>query len=78
MVFANDIRQAILKVARERGMHSFSTFDVARELDATNWKHLEDQVRFVVDVMVQEGKLTIIPPEKPMGDTRANALFRKK
>jgi len=77
MVFANDIRLAILRVAENRGKHSFSTCDVARELDANNWRRLEDQVRFVADVLVREGKLTIIQSDKPLESGVVNTLFRK-
>lgn len=77
MVFANDIRLAILRVAENRGKHSFTTDDVARELDANNWKGLEDQVRFVADVLVREGKLTRIQSDKPLDNGIVNPLFRK-
>lgn len=78
MVFANDIRQAILRIAEERGKHSFSTHDVARELDAQNWMRLEGQVRFVADVLVKEGKLTVLHIETVDAPQSSATLFCKR
>jgi hypothetical protein len=58
MVFAEDIRKTILKLAEERGPgKSFRPADVARRMDRENWQLLMDQVWFVASVLVQEGKI---------------------
>ena len=59
MVFAEEIRKAILRVAEERGPdRTFDTTDVARAIDAKNWPQLVDQVKFVAGVLIDEGKIT--------------------
>jgi hypothetical protein len=58
MVFAEEIRRAILQVAEERGPDkTFDPADVARSIDAKNWPHLVDQVKFVAGVLINEGKI---------------------
>jgi len=62
MVFAEEIRKTILKLAEERGSeNSFAPADVARVIDQHNWQHLLDQVRLVADSLVKEGKITASP-----------------
>jgi len=61
MIFANDIRLAILKLAEERGTsHAFSPTEVAKAIDHENWAILTEQVKLVAGVLVQEGKLEVI------------------
>ena len=76
MVLAEDIRRTILKLADERGPdRTFAVADVAREVDQHNWRMLIDQVMFVADVLIREGKISSIPS----GKIPADALqFRKK
>lgn len=58
MVFAEDIRRTILKLADERGPgNSFKPADVAQRMDRENWHVLIDQVWFVASVLVKEGKI---------------------
>jgi hypothetical protein len=65
MVRAEDIRKIILKLANERGPErTFAVSDVAREVDEHNWIMHLDQVRFVADVLVREGKISATPSGK--------------
>ncbi|HEY3402815.1 MAG TPA: DUF3253 domain-containing protein [Ohtaekwangia sp.] len=65
MVQAEDIRKTILKLADERGPErTFAVSDVARAVDENNWVMLMDQVRFVADVLVREGKINATPTGK--------------
>jgi hypothetical protein len=58
MVFAEDIRKTILKIAEERGPEeSFYPSDVARRVDRDNWEMHLDQVQFVASVLIKEGKI---------------------
>ncbi|HEY5919370.1 MAG TPA: DUF3253 domain-containing protein [Chryseolinea sp.] len=67
MVFAEEIRRAILRVAEERGPdRTFDPTDVARSIDAKNWPQLVDQVKFVAGIMMNEGKIIA---KKTLGNT---------
>jgi hypothetical protein len=58
MVFAEEIRRAILQVADERGPDkTFDPADVARSIDAKNWPQIVDQVKFVAGILINEGKI---------------------
>lgn len=58
MVFAEDIRKTILKLAEECGPErTFALSDVARAMDHKNWRELLDQVKFVANVLIREGKI---------------------
>ncbi len=58
MVFAEEIRRAILQLAEERGPDkTFGPVDVARFIDAKNWPQLVDQVKFVAGILINEGKI---------------------
>jgi hypothetical protein len=58
MVFADDIRKTILKLADERGAEkTFCPSDVAQAIDQKNWQMLVDQVELVASTLIQEGKL---------------------
>jgi len=58
MIFAEEIRRAILQVAEERGPDkTFDPTDVARSIDAKNWPQLIDQVKFVAGILINEGKI---------------------
>jgi hypothetical protein len=58
MVFADEIRKAILRLADEGGPEkSFAPADVARALDHQNWPQLVDQVALVADIMIREGQI---------------------
>jgi hypothetical protein len=58
MVFAEEIRNAILRVAEERGPDkTFDPSEVARAIDAKNWPQIVDQVKFVAGILINEGKL---------------------
>ncbi len=61
MVFAEEIRKTILKLAEERGTErTFDPAEVARALDEKNPDQLIDQVRFVAGVLVDEGKIVAL------------------
>jgi hypothetical protein len=67
MVFADEIRRTILRLADERGPErTFALSDVAQAIDRHNWQGLIDQVRIVANVLVKEGKIII---RKPFPDT---------
>lgn len=71
MVFADDIRKTILKLADERGAEkTFCPSDVAQAIDQKNWQMLVDQVELVASTLIQEGKL-IATNKEPV-------RFRKK
>ncbi|HEY9009251.1 DUF3253 domain-containing protein [Ohtaekwangia sp.] len=58
MVFADDIRKVILKLAEERGTEkTFDPSDVARAIDQQNWSLLIDQVELVANTLIREGKI---------------------
>ena len=58
MIFAEEIRKTILKLAEERGTErTFAVSDVARAMDEKNWLQLIDQVKFVAGVLIEEGKI---------------------
>lgn len=58
MVFAQDIRETIIRMANECGhTRPFRSSDVARHVDPENWKSTLEQVRLVADSLVQEGIL---------------------
>jgi hypothetical protein len=58
MVFADEIRNTILRLAEEHGSEkSFEPADVARALDQQHWPQLLDQVKLVADAMIKEGKI---------------------
>jgi hypothetical protein len=58
MVFAEDIRRTILKIADERGAGvAFSPGDVATRVDKKNAPQLFDQVCLVASILIQEGKI---------------------
>lgn len=80
MIFANDIRQAILKLAEERGTsHAFSPTEVAQAMDKDNWHTLTEQVKLVAGVLVQEGKLVFIKSDDaPKRDQTEGQLLRKR
>jgi len=72
MVFADDIRQKILKLAEERGSdRSFAPWEVAREVDQKNWRMIVDQVVLVASVLIREGKI------KAINKTKRTLRFRK-
>jgi hypothetical protein len=59
VVFANDIRSVILKLAEEYGTErTFGPTDVARAVDQKNWKILLEQVKLVAGSLIHEGKIT--------------------
>jgi hypothetical protein len=58
VVFADDIRREILRLADERGRKkTFRPSDVARAVDEKNWKILLEQVRLVAVSLIHEGKI---------------------
>jgi hypothetical protein len=58
MVFADDIRKMILKIADERGPEqAFRPADVAQRVDRANWQTLMEQVSLVASVLEREGKI---------------------
>jgi hypothetical protein len=64
MVFADDIRKTILKLAEERGgKGTFDVADIARTIDQQNWRMLIDQVKLVAAMLVREGKISTTPSD---------------
>ena len=60
MVFAEDIRKTILKLAEERGPESsFAPMDVASLVDVNRSQELIEQIHFVASVLIREGKITV-------------------
>lgn len=60
MVFAEEIRKTILRLAEERGKEqSFAPADVARAIDKNNWPLLIDQVKLVAETLLKEGKIKL-------------------
>ena len=57
MVFANDIRKAILALADQRAGGLFYLQEVEKLLDAENWPRLVDQVKLVAESLIQEGQI---------------------
>ena len=58
MVFADDIRRIILKLAEESGPDkSFGPIDVAQKVDKKNWQSLMDQVSLVATILEKEGRI---------------------
>lgn len=65
MIFADDIRKTILKLADERGStKSFAPWEVARAVDKKNWRMIIDQVTLVAGVLIREGKIIAITKSK--------------
>ncbi|MEJ2003560.1 MAG: DUF3253 domain-containing protein [Cyclobacteriaceae bacterium] len=58
MIAADQIRMAILSVARKKGAgNPFPLSQVARELDLANWEELMEPVELVAEVLVLQGYL---------------------
>jgi len=58
MVFADDIRKAILLLADQRGVgNRFSSAEVAQLIDPENWLKQMEQVELVAETLVREGQL---------------------
>jgi len=67
MVFADDIRKTILKLAEERGSEkTFEPSDVARAIDQQNWHSLIDQVELVASTLIREGKIIAMQNKGPV------------
>jgi len=68
MVFAEDIRKTILKLAEERGPdNTFGPSEVAQRIDQGNHQDLIEQVWFVASVLIKEGKITSTPSDDEPG-----------
>jgi hypothetical protein len=77
VVFANDIRSVILKLAEECGTEkTFGPSDVARAVDQKNWKVLRDQVKLVAGVLVHEGKIIATRSGKIIDSNHMNGSLR--
>ena len=76
MVFADDIRKVILRLAEERGKEgTFCTSDVARAVDEKNWRILMEQVELVAGSLVHEGKIIATRSGKT-GDNQSKGPLR--
>lgn len=72
MVFAEDIRRVILELAERRGReHTFASDEVARAVDAENWRVLTEQVKLVAGILVKEGRIEAV------GQSSGVLSFRK-
>jgi Protein of unknown function (DUF3253) len=69
MVFAEDIRTTILKLADERGAgNAFSPKDVACRVDKKNAQELLEVVYFVASVLIKEGKIASVRAQGKSAD----------
>jgi hypothetical protein len=69
MIFAEDIRTTILKLADERGVgNAFSPTDVARRVDKKNAPELLEVVYFVASVLIKEGKIASVRAQEKSTD----------
>lgn len=58
MIFANDIKESILKIAKNRGVGKFFyPSEVAREIDPENWVKQIASVELVAETLIREGVL---------------------
>lgn len=58
MIFADDIRKAILKLANQRGPGElFYPAEVARIMDPENWAKQVEQVKLVAESLTHEGQI---------------------
>lgn len=65
MVFAEDIRKTILKLAEERGPeNTFGPSEVAQRVDKEHPNELMEQIYFVASVLIKEGKITTHNPSE--------------
>jgi len=79
MIFADDIRKTILRLADECGSdRTFGPPDVARAIDAKNWPQLLEQVRLVAHVLINEGKIIPKKSGKTLNEQFAKAPLVKK
>jgi sialic acid synthase SpsE len=79
MVFAEEIRNTILKLAEERGTErTFAPADVARAMDEKNWFQLIDQVKFVASVLIDEGKIIARETRENVHSEFSKAPVREK
>lgn len=79
MVFAEEIRKTILKLAEERGTErTFAPADVARAMDEKNWDQLIDQVKFVAGVLIEEGKIVATRSRENLQSEFSKAPFEEK
>jgi Protein of unknown function (DUF3253) len=79
MVFAEEIRKTILKLAEERGTErTFAPADVARAMDEKNWDQLIDQVKFVAGVLIEEGKIVATKSRESLQSEFSKAPFGEK
>lgn len=77
MVYAEDIRKIILKLAEERGPEqTFDPAEVIQRVSLENSHDIMEQVRFVASVLVKEGKITTIVPSDEHASSH-NLHFRK-
>jgi hypothetical protein len=79
MVFAEEIRNTILRLAEEHGSDkSFAPADVARAIDRQHWHRLLDQVTLVADILIKEGKIKASTSfQKSESGTPENIRFKK-
>ena len=69
MIFAEDIRTTILKLADERGTgNAFSPTDVACRVDKKNPPELLELVYFVASVLIKEGKIASVRAQEKSAD----------
>ena len=70
MVFAEDIRKEILKLADQRGPKSvFYLSEVAKIIDPHNWMKQAERVQLVAEALVQEGYIIIAMTNRETKET---------
>jgi hypothetical protein len=79
MVFADEIRNTILRLAEEHGSErSFAPADVARAIDQQHWHRLIDQVKLVADTLIKEGKIKVTGQQKTEAGAASESIRFKK
>jgi hypothetical protein len=72
MIFAEDIRNAILKLAAQRGPgQPFYSGEVAKLVDPENWITQVEQVNLVAESLIREGEITAAPTDQVIGKAYA-------
>ncbi len=78
MIFADDIRKAILKLANQRGPGElFYPAEVARIMDPENWAKQVEQVTLVAESLIQEGQIVSTDNGKSFETSYSKATLLK-
>ena len=79
MVFAEDIRKEILKLADQRGPgRIFYLSEIAKSIDSANWMKQVERVQLVAETLVQEGCIVMIKSTNNNDQGYSKALFSEE